>query len=252
MRKVVTLAAGGEHNFQARGQFIFVVGSTAEFSMGVRYSYAGGTETKIFTESYTTRSRMNLRDGSNIRDITLKNPSAAPNTITLLITDELVIPPSEDGAEVTVTNIPALGQAAMAASLPIVIASNQSAVPVTVSGTADVDVAGCSRKRIVSAASTNAGFAKAATGRVHAINGSNTSGADVFLKLYNDTAAPNVGTDVPVETYALLAGSSFSFNFGDRGALFSTGIAYAITANIADNDATAIGANDAALTIHYT
>lgn len=250
MRKTLTLAAGDETNFQARGQFVFVVASTAPFLIGIRYQR--GADTKIFTEELTTRSRMNLREGSNIHDITLRNPSAAPNTVTLLVTDELVIPPSEDGADVNVINIPPVGQAAMAVSLPVTIASDQSDVPVSIAGTVAVDVTGAGRARIISAASTNAGVAKAAPGRVHAINGTNTSGADVFLKLYNDASAPTVGTDTPVETYALLAGASFSFSFGDRGAVFAAGIAYAITANIGDGDATAIGAGDAVLTIHYT
>lgn len=163
----------------------------------------------------------------------------------------------------------ALGQTTMAASLPVTLASNQSAIPASQSGTWTVmpgntanttawltslrpgTTGGMTRHKKFSAASTNATSVKATAGTLFRIQGHNLSGSDRFLKLYTKATAPTVGTDVPVETYVLKAGQPFSFSFGDIGAAVATGIAYAITGALADNDTTAIGADEIVMAIHY-
>lgn len=93
-----------------------------------------------------------------------------------------------------------------------------------------------------SAASVNATVAKASAGRVYAINGVNAKAAVVYLKLYNKATAPTVGTDVPVVTLAIPASAPFSFYLD--GFVFSTGIAYGLTTDAADNGTTALLAAD--------
>lgn len=99
--------------------------------------------------------------------------------------------------------------------------------------------------RIVSAAaSTNATSAKASAGKVHNIVGWNAAAALRYLKLYNKASAPTVGTDTPVLTIPLQNGALFNIQFPNGGMYFSTGIAYALTVNAADSDATALTAAD--------
>jgi hypothetical protein len=65
----------------------------------------------------------------------------------------------------------------------------------------------------------------------------------VFLKLYNKASAPTVGTDTPVFTIPLKAGTGYSKSFL-YGRNFATGIAYGITKLQADSDTTALAAGD--------
>lgn len=96
--------------------------------------------------------------------------------------------------------------------------------------------------RIVSAAaSTNATSAKATAGTLKHITGYNAAAAVRYLKLYNKATAPTVGTDTPVLTIALAPSSFFSIG---QEFYFSAGIAYALTVNAADADATALTAAD--------
>jgi len=94
-----------------------------------------------------------------------------------------------------------------------------------------------------SAATTNGTPVKASTGRLFKIYGLNNAASIRYLKLYNK-AAPTVGADVPVITIPLRASAEFNIDLGVYGHFFSTGISYAITGAVADNDATSIAAGD--------
>lgn len=98
--------------------------------------------------------------------------------------------------------------------------------------------------RVVSAAnSTNGTVAKAFPGRLYHVNGYNAAAAVRYVKIYNKATAPTVGTDTPVLTLACKPSADFMFNW-PQGFDFSTGIAYALTVNAADADATALTAAD--------
>ena len=97
---------------------------------------------------------------------------------------------------------------------------------------------------LCAAATTNATSVKTSAGRLLKIRGYNNKASAVFLKLYNKASAPTVGTDTPVATFLLRAQSEFDFDIEMFGLQFSTGIAYAITGAVADNDTTALAAND--------
>lgn len=104
--------------------------------------------------------------------------------------------------------------------------------------------------RIVSAAaSTNATVAKAAPGTVKMVSGYNAASGARYLKFYNKTSAPTVGTDTPRKTIYLPATSAFAIPMDDY---YSQGIAYALTGGSADSDTTALTAADVlALNVDY-
>lgn len=110
---------------------------------------------------------------------------------------------------------------------------------------------GLARSRLLSAATTNATLVKSTAGQLYTIHGHNSAASDRYLKLYQKATAPIVGTDTPVETHVLKAGQPFRLDFTQYGNTFATGIAYAITANLPDNDTTAIGASEVVLVLHY-
>lgn len=136
-----------------------------------------------------------------------------------------------------------LGQKAMAASMAVALASDQSAVPTTPGASAATGGIASTSRIVSAAASTNATSAKASAGRVYAIQGYNAAATVRYLKLYNKASAPTVGTDVPVKTLALPPGAGFAFDF-PIGYSFATGIAYALTTGSADNDTGALTAGD--------
>jgi hypothetical protein len=78
----------------------------------------------------------------------------------------------------------------------------------------------------------------------------NSSASTRFVKFYNKTAAPTVGTDVPLLTLAIPAASAANYYFGP-GIQFDLGIGIGATTLVADNDATAPTANDVVVNIFY-
>jgi hypothetical protein len=102
---------------------------------------------------------------------------------------------------------------------------------------------GMTSSRINAGASTNATSLKASAGALGDIDVFNVAAYSVFLKLYNKASAPTVGTDVPVWTIPLAAGTGYARTF-PFGKWFSTGIAYAITKLQADSDTTIVAAGD--------
>ena len=129
----------------------------------------------------------------------------------------------------------------MSASVPVAIASNQSAIPATMAITATAN--GATASRVNAAATTNATSLKASAGQLYTIDVFNVAAYNVFLKLYNKASAPTVGTDTPVMTIPIQAGGGYSKTW-PMGLPFATGIAYAITKLQADSDTTVLVAGD--------
>jgi len=92
-----------------------------------------------------------------------------------------------------------------------------------------------------SAATTNATLVRAGSTYVFKIRGYSTRASLCYLKLYDLTVAPTVGTDVPKKTLALPPTSTFLFD--TPGMVFQTGLAFAITVSPEDaaTDAVALG-----------
>jgi hypothetical protein len=78
----------------------------------------------------------------------------------------------------------------------------------------------------------------------------NTFTAFRYVKVYNKASNPNVGTDVPRLVLGIPPSSAANINL-DPPIAFETGIAIAIVTGIADADATAVGANDVAVSLYY-
>lgn len=111
--------------------------------------------------------------------------------------------------------------------------------------------AGLTQHKRISTADTNGVSLKGSAGQIYAIQVSNIHATDKrYLKLYNKASAPTVGTDTPVKTLTLFPGQSLTL-YWEVGLPFTTGIAYAITSWLADNDTGAIGANEIVLNIDY-
>jgi hypothetical protein len=142
----------------------------------------------------------------------------------------------------------ALGQTTMSASMPVALASDQSNLPVTAKTTT---TGGSKNKKVISAASTNATSVKASAGQVYGWHFSNSSASKRYLKLYNKASAPTVGTDVPVMTIEIQTTTAANCEWTNGIDEFATGIALAITGGVADNDTTAIAANDVILNLLY-
>lgn len=122
---------------------------------------------------------------------------------------------------------------------------------VTVSGAATTTPVNPTVLAVNSAASTNANLVKNTAGNLYNIMASNTSASARFLKIFNKATAPVPGTDTPILTVTLPANSTTSIPFGILGYRPPLGIGISITGAAADNDTTAIGANEVKLLISY-
>lgn len=112
---------------------------------------------------------------------------------------------------------------------------------------------GLSAESLISAATTNATSVKASGGQVYSIYAHNTNASPRYLKLYNKASAPTVGTDTPFLRLPIPGnanGAGFVLNT-DMGVAMGTGIAFAITAGVADSDTTAIAANEVVVNLFY-
>jgi len=104
----------------------------------------------------------------------------------------------------------------------------------------------------VSTADTNLTVVKSTGGQLGnsiVISNSNASSFR-YLKLFNKGTNPTLGTDVPVWTVAVPPNAAGPVPL-PHGLGFNAGIAFAITANPADNDNTAIGANEVIVDLAY-
>lgn len=106
--------------------------------------------------------------------------------------------------------------------------------------------------RIQSAASTNAASVKASATTLYSVAVANTGATTAYLKLYNKASAPTVGTDTPVATIMVPAGTGANVPLNDVGVSFSAGLAYAITGGASDSDTTAVTANQVVGFLSYS
>lgn len=104
--------------------------------------------------------------------------------------------------------------------------------------------------KLIAAATTNATSVKAGATNIGWISAHNLSASVRYLKVYNKASAPTVGTDVPVQVIPLRPNSEVVFA-PFAGLRLATGFALAITGGLADNDTTAIGANEVVVNWGY-
>jgi PBP1b-binding outer membrane lipoprotein LpoB len=102
-----------------------------------------------------------------------------------------------------------------------------------------------------SAATTNATLVKSSAGMLYYVMATNTSASTKFVRFYNLTTSPTVGTSTPILVYSIPANSSVSLPLPSMGLKFSTGISFAITGAAAYLDASAVAAGDVVLTYNF-
>jgi len=134
-----------------------------------------------------------------------------------------------------------IGQKAMASSLPVVVASDQSAVPISAASLPSHPVTNAGTfatqanevpdatatyapSNATSAAYETNRVIKASAGVLFCLTGYNSKTSAQFIQLHNATALP-ADTAVPAITFTVPASSNFSLDFGGKfGRFFSTGI----------------------------
>ncbi|SEE51612.1 hypothetical protein [Bradyrhizobium lablabi] len=225
-----------------------IVGTTADAAVAA--GAVGSLSAKLRAISRDLVSNIVLAAGSIVKlgDGTNNAAIKAASTAPAAADPALVV-------AISPNSVNANGQATMANSAPVVIASNQTSIPVAATlgaGTASVGTVqagvtatanGATASRINAAASTNATSLKVSAGQLYTIDVFNAAAYNVFLKLYNKASAPTVGTDTPVMTIPVQAGGGYSKTW-PMGLSFATGIAYAITKLQADSDTTVVVAGD--------
>jgi hypothetical protein len=113
----------------------------------------------------------------------------------------------------------------------------------TVSGSVTATPATPSTTRTVTLNTTNLSFLKASAGTLFCLSIFNSSGATIYIKLYNKTSAPVLASDVPTLIIPVVAGAFITHNFGAVGERFATGIAIAVTGGLANTDTTPVAAS---------
>lgn len=122
------------------------------------------------------------------------------------------------------------------ATEPIPAAQATATQPVsgTLTSAGTVTPAAPTTTNTVTTASTNAAVIKATAGSLYEVTISNPTATPIYVKFYNKTTAPTVGTDVPVLTIPVPASATNagteSYVFGSMGKRFSSGIGIATTA----------------------
>lgn len=110
--------------------------------------------------------------------------------------------------------------------------------------------AGGSNYHAVSAASNNAANIKGLSGILFNLVVYNNAYYPVFIKFYNKATLPLPGSDTPLRTFGVQAGTEFSWN-STTGVAFSLGIGISITKGIADNDDTFVAVSDCVVDALY-
>ena len=104
---------------------------------------------------------------------------------------------------------------------------------------------------LVAAGSTNATNVRATTCTMGSCYLANTSAAFRYVKFYNKTGAPTVGTDIPALQFALPPNSAMNVETSFAGMRFTSGLSYCITAGSALLDTTAVTAGDVLVNLSY-
>lgn len=154
---------------------------------------------------------------------------------------------------------PTVGQKTMANSVPMVVASDQTAIPVSESGVFTVQPGNTQNTTpwlVQDSPATSGGNSvgrltdvndtgqvlKGSAGQLYGWFISNHSVVPIFVKIYNKATAPTSG-NTPVMTLEIPANASANVNI-DKGVSFSLGIGFRCTTVFSDADGTNPNTND--------
>lgn len=107
---------------------------------------------------------------------------------------------------------------------------------------------------LISGASTNATVVKGSAGTLYTLFVSNINAAVRYLKLYDKATSPTVGSDTPVQVYAIpggTAGNGLNLPIPPQGMAFANGIGLALTTGVANSDTGAVSANEHVVSYSY-
>ena len=93
---------------------------------------------------------------------------------------------------------------------------------------------------LTTAATTNGALVKTGTTGVYELTVSNVTASTIYVKLYNKATAPTVGSDVPIFTLPVAAGTTANVGFGPIGKRAPLGLGIAVTAGAAASDTAAV------------
>lgn len=144
-----------------------------------------------------------------------------------------------------------LVQAAQSDTWTIQIGNTPNSTPILTSERPATS-GGLSVSSFLSTAAVEDTVVKASPGQIYSLSFFNKGAAAVYLRLYNMTTTPGTG-DTPIWRAIIpgnTAGAGLVKHF-PNGLAFSTGIGFRCTGAIADNDATALAANEVTGNIEY-
>lgn len=136
----------------------------------------------------------------------------------------------------------------------VVLATDQPALTTPMPATLQAATSGgATPYQLVAAAGTNATSVKASAGTVYGVQVSNVNAAVRYLKLYDKSSAPTVGTDTPVKTIVIPgntagAGNTIAFPYGIA---FANGIALALTVEPTVAGSTGVTASEHVVNLDY-
>jgi hypothetical protein len=147
-----------------------------------------------------------------------------------------------DYQEVMVEVTGASGISSAASQLPVVIVGGSVGLSNGTIG-ANSAVTGTTIAKVLTAATTNATLVKATSARLYGYHLSNTTAAWRYVRVYNQTTAPTVGTNSPALVIPIAPGMSAIVDHTVPVSL-GTGFSYSITAGSPDLDATVTAVGD--------
>ena len=143
------------------------------------------------------------------------------------------------------------------ATEPIPAAQVTATQPVSVTAGTVNPVVPATPYFVNSAASTNGALILTGTSNLSSFYATNEGASAAFVKLYNKSTAPTVGTDVPEMTIPVPAAASgvpgvAAIPIGFHGFRFALGLGIAITRNAVYTDTTAVGAGEVKVKLSRT
>ena len=162
------------------------------------------------------------------------------------------------------------GQNTAANSSPVVVASDNAAIPMalTSSGTNPVSATqastftvnlsprttgGLTLSSVIASSTTNSTLLSSAPCQLYSVEVFNNSSNIAYLKFYNFSSAPTAGSSQVVERYMVPgnpSGAGF-IKMNEFGRPYATGLGYTFTGAIADSDTTVVAASAFIINIMY-
>lgn len=178
------------------------------------------------------------------------------------------------------------GQATMANSAPVVIASNQTAIPTTLSsGTVSLSSnptvilssnptvilssnptiaggsvtlvpaasGGLTLSSVIMSSGTNSTLVSSVPRQVYKVECFNNSASIGYLHTYNLSSSPTAGSSLVFDRFLVPANASGAgvISTTENGVPYTTGLSYTFTGGIADSDTTAVAASAFIVNIYY-